>query len=768
TLTSCSASSTTSGGGSSNGANAYGGGISLQVGAYSYGADGSGSSVSGSTTVSSTNYSISGNTLTSCSASSTTSGGGSSLGANAYGGGISLQVGAYSYGINSGSSVSGSTTVVAANYNISGNTLTSCSASSTTSGGGNSNSNGANAYGGGISLQVGAYSNGNGVSGGSVSGSTTVVTVRVHVHSVHISRCSAVSFTGGASNGAFVYGGAVALIFESYTFPSTSFNASSVIVVSSSFLVNQSVFSDCTSSTSSVTCAAASSSAAGGSIFASMPTALVGILSTSFFNTSAVVNCAASSLSSYSLGGGVSIFNAGDVSVASSSFSNCYAQGLRQSNNVFVSGGGVHVQAAESLVVHNCTIVRCSLSNAFSSFSQSGGSALGAQNVSSIRILGSSFFNNSDSSQTGTVLLQQGQPGVSMNVSIDSSSMFLLPSDGPALNVNCSIPACTLQQQRLISIQFNSSNITIAKGSSSSDRQIFVIPAGAIVSSAGSFASCSSSGNSPVAVFSVNDSYSTYVACRPCADVFHIALTSQLFDIGNLQPIQNTDCLNLAFSNVSQSCPFGTALCTTSLSVTTGFWTNFTETNAAPYYRLNVVVLCPSGYCGCDSDSCLLAPPFSPDYRPDDALCTGNRMGVLCGGCKRGFTQSLDGVTCFSNDECAKNVGWTWAVTVIGYSLYAAYIVVFSAVKRFRIDFSSISGIIMACAHHSVRVRRISVLSNLLRHGYGRIRCHCHAAEWTCNRACDISDNYPCVEAGAAFHAATRRQSFNRCHAFDC
>jgi hypothetical protein len=256
--------------------------------------------------------------------------------------------------------------------------------------------------------------------------------------------------------------------------------------------------------------------------------------------------------------------------------------------------------------------------------------------------------------------------------------MFLLPSDGPALNVNCSIPACTLQQQRLISIQFNSSNITIAKGSSSSDRQIFVIPAGAIVSSAGSFASCSSSGNSPVAVFSVNDSYSTYVACRPCEEVFHIALTSQLFDIGNLQPIQNTDCLNLAFSNVSQSCPFGTALCTTSLSVTTGFWTNFTETNAAPYYRLNVVVLCPSGYCGCDSDSCLLAPPFSPDYRPDDALCTGNRMGVLCGGCKRGFTQSLDGVTCFSNDECAKNVGWTWAVTVIGYSLYAAYIVVVS------------------------------------------------------------------------------------------
>jgi hypothetical protein len=46
---------------------------------------------------------------------------------------------------------------------------------------------------------------------------------------------------------------------------------------------------------------------------------------------------------------------------------------------------------------------------------------------------------------------------------------------------------------------------------------------------------------------------------------------------------------------------------------------------------------------------------------------------MLCGGCKTNFTQSLDGVTCISNDECASNVGWTWAVTVIGYAVYAAY-----------------------------------------------------------------------------------------------
>jgi hypothetical protein len=153
-----------------------------------------------------------------------------------------------------------------------------------------------------------------------------------------------------------------------------------------------------------------------------------------------------------------------------------------------------------------------------------------------------------------------------------------------------------------------------------------------------------------------------------------------VFDIGNLQLIQNSKCLDLS-GNSSQSCPFGSSFCTTTLNVSKGFWSNFTTLSAAPYYKLNKIVLCPPGYCGCksgNSQSCLLAPPFSIDYRPHDALCVGNRTGVLCGGCKPGFTQSLDGVTCLSNDECSKNVGWTWAVSVIGYAFFAAYTVVVS------------------------------------------------------------------------------------------
>ena len=52
------------------------------------------------------------------------------------------------------------------------------------------------------------------------------------------------------------------------------------------------------------------------------------------------------------------------------------------------------------------------------------------------------------------------------------------------------------------------------------------------------------------------------------------------------------------------------------------------------------------------------------------------------------FVEAVNGashhhlIVFFSNDECAKNIGWTWAVTAVGYTLYAAYIVVVSLQQR--------------------------------------------------------------------------------------
>jgi hypothetical protein len=48
---------------------------------------------------------------------------------------------------------------------------------------------------------------------------------------------------------------------------------------------------------------------------------------------------------------------------------------------------------------------------------------------------------------------------------------------------------------------------------------------------------------------------------------------------------------------------------------------------------------------------------------------------VLCGGCPCNFTQSIDGKTCISNDDCAKNLGWVWTLSVFGYAAFSLYTV---------------------------------------------------------------------------------------------
>ena len=118
------------------------------------------------------------------------------------------------------------------------------------------------------------------------------------------------------------------------------------------------------------------------------------------------------------------------------------------------------------------------------------------------------------------------------------------------------------------------------------------------------------------------------------------------------------------------------------MRVSVGFWSRFSADG-----KLGNATRCPKKYCGCKNvaryDGCQLQPPFSlefqSDFRINDDLCNGNRTGVLCGGCRPGFTQSLDGYSCISNDVCLQNVAWTWVVTIIGYAIYSIGIVVSSS-----------------------------------------------------------------------------------------
>jgi hypothetical protein len=355
---------------------------------------------------------------------------------------------------------------------------------------------------------------------------------------------------------------------------------------------------------------------------------------------------------------------------------------------VFVSGGGFHIQASDSFLFQNGSITNCSLRNAFSSFLQSGGGAFSTQNVSFVQISDSIFRDSIDSSSTGSVFLQQLKSDRGMNVTMDRSLVFVQPSSTPALNISCG-SNCSQSQQQRISIRVKNFNIsaysaTLTKQYDSS--AIMSLPTLSNVDSDRSFSlNClfNFTNNGAILITNTGAAVSTF-SCAPCGRSFEIAQTSHTLELSNFQNVKNLGQVCKATASIDlQQCPFGVPLCSTIVKVSVGFWASFSSDG-----KLSETTRCPQNYCGCNNipnfndSSCLLEPPFSPtfqsDVRTNDNLCNGNRCGVLCGGCKSGFTQSLDGYSCISNEECSQNVGWVWAVSIIGYAIYSLYIVISS------------------------------------------------------------------------------------------
>ena len=692
-FTNCSSLSLISGGGSSNGANVYGGGLSFDVGPYSYNngnsASSSISSVSASASIVNTLCAILSNTITNCTASSTALLGSSSFGANVYGGGISLAVGAFSYaysfyfGSSSSSHVSGNTTVNNSSFPISSNAFVNCSASSVTSEGGSSA--GADAYGGGLSVFVGPYcyifgNRANGFHGCRVSGITTVINTRHIIVSNYFNICNALSQNSAESNGASSFGGAISVVFEVETFPSEHSSAFKIANSSSSIRIINSSFNNCDAITSSASCASASSNSAGGAVFSLLPFVAVEVFSSFFSNSSAMVRCAAFSFSTYSLGGGLSVMKADSVKVHLTNFSSCFAHGVPQATNVAVSGGGLHVQDSSSLIIENCFIYECGIRSAFSSFLLSGGGALGTKNVLSVHILRSNIFDNVDSSSTGIIFLQKLKDGYVINVVIDQSNLSTLPSSTPLLNVSCGLN-CSISEQKLVYIVFHKSKMSAISMSNEKfvSSAIASFPMFGILYSENSFFDCNFTVFDHVAFMAaLSDQSAILLSCKPCPSSFEIASTSSDLDARNLQKIINLgdqQCKSLASSS-AQQCPYGVAFCSTIVDMTVGYWSNFSTDGL----MLNPS-LCPPSYCGCRNipgytdPTCQLFPPLSPSFLPDDALCNGNRSGILCGGCKQNFTQSLNGRSCISNDVCISNLSWVWTLSIIGYIIYSVYIV---------------------------------------------------------------------------------------------
>jgi hypothetical protein len=388
------------------------------------------------------------------------------------------------------------------------------------------------------------------------------------------------------------------------------------------------------------------------------------------------------------VGGGLSVLQAHDVVLISTEFMNCFAYGIAQATNVFVSGGGIFTRASQSLRLENTSVSASGIGDVFSTdFLQSGGGAMGVQNVASVCISNSRFYNNSDASLTGVVFVQQLNKECSMDVKIINGSVLatspFVSIDLPSLNISCGVNCSEEQQKRIRIDVVNSILVSWSKDQEHRSSIVMSLPKFSRVMAERSFVKCQFKGSSNLAVLTTDTSHpqSLIVSCAPCEKPFEIALTSTSFDLRFLSAFrQRKSCraLNLASksSPLTQRCPFGISFCSTVVKVTSGFWVTFTADGS-----ISSAIYCPSNYCGCrnqpDSLECQLFPVFATEFREyeHDILCQHNRTGVLCGGCKPDFTQSLNGYSCIPNDVCQSNLGMLWTVTVIGYLIYSIYIV---------------------------------------------------------------------------------------------
>jgi len=535
-------------------------------------------------------------------------------------------------------------------------------------------------------------------------GTTTVQDSCIAVTSSSFTNCESVSFTGGPALGtASVYGGALSLLHSPQvsTFVGTAFQpaqALQLVGFNVTFSISSSSFTACSALTNSASVLPGATSGGGGAVYASsIAFASVILQSLSFSSCSVTVATVAIGFpASSSSGGGVlvdipsgsTVTNA-SVLLSSNTFWNCSANGAGQySPFMAVRGGGVAVSRAAAIKVSNTRFSACSIAGASGVSVVSGGAGLSAVLVASVSLTGCMFDGaaSQDSSGTSAGLLVLPSGAAPAHIAIDTcsfSSMAIV-----SLNVTCVDAATGFNSAACVQPgpAFSASNSNISQlapafaniagsGFSIVGSVMLSLQQNVSVTSSNSLLVCNST---QFAVFRKLLFDNVVYSCSPCP-ALKVSLTSNvtLLETASAAPSSLIDqCKSLSYNPSTLSCPFGVDFCSTTLKLTSGFWANFTNAGDA----LNRVFRCPQGYCGCGSESpsCLLYPPLSLYYRTDDALCNGNRRGVLCGGCKTNFTQSLDGVTCISNDECANNVGWTWAVTVIGYAVYAVYTVLTS------------------------------------------------------------------------------------------
>ena len=146
--------------------------------------------------------------------------------------------------------------------------------------------------------------------------------------------------------------------------------------------------------------------------------------------------------------------------------------------------------------------------------------------------------------------------------------------------------------------------------------------------------------------------------CAPCNDNYYT--TSAAANILTYSTSGNTSAVVTEsidqLENVCIECPYG-AICTgNNVMPRPNYWGYWYEGEL-------VFQQCPAGYCcsGTNSSTCNVY-----DY------CEGNKTGILCGVCQKGFSVSILTGNCAQNSNCG-NDDWFWLFAVLVALAYALW-----------------------------------------------------------------------------------------------
>jgi hypothetical protein len=439
--------------------------------------------------------------------------------------------------------------------------------------------------------------------------------------------------------------------------------------------ISQSNFSECTASTISTSVRPGTANGGGGAVYASGGALSINVIESHFNNSSVHVASGATGVPSNSSGGALAVEVSQSidsaVTISSCSFSNCLSRGADMIN-LAVRGGAVAVFGAAAVSVAKSAFHNCSIDNSGEFFLDkvgtvvvSGGAGLSVALARKAHVDACVFdaSNGRDDSKTSSGLLVLSNrssdivqvSGTSFVSSVVALSVQCISSEGlQTVSGPCDGPVFNLLDSRLRSLAVvNQSTLMMLQS-----RVLFVR----------SRMVCASDFHVFRTLASDNSSRVTY-NCSFCPTFFISASASDVM-LDNVLNAPNVDrCVSSSNSSTSvSSCSFGVAECTTSVRVTRGFWTNFTDSGSLERARR-----CPRGYCGCvnanniaRTGTCQLTTMLSIN-RSQDPLCTGFRTGKLCGGCPPDFTQSMDGVNCIKNEDCKKDMWWVWTLSVFGF-----------------------------------------------------------------------------------------------------